>query len=206
KDNPFEGSYRGYLALVNSGLEMPQTTQSDRYNTNFAYSIAAYSKGAIFLSQLGYVIGQDKLMETIKKYYADFKFKHPVPNDIIRTAEKVSGMELGWYLTDWTMTTNTIDYGIKEVAAQGQGTKVSLERIGAMPMPLDILVVTADGTQQTYYIPLRMMYGEKENPYPGLKRTVLQDWPWAQPGYELSLDLPLDQIQAIVIDPSQLMA
>lgn len=206
KENPFEGSYRGYLALVNSGLEMPQTTHSDRYSTNFAYSIAAYSKGAIFLSQLGYVIGQDKLMETIKKYYADFKFKHPVPNDIIRTAEKVSGMELGWYLTDWTQTTNTIDYGIKEVVAEGSGTRVSLERIGEMPMPLDLLVVGKDGSQQTYYIPLRMTYGEKENPYPGLKRTVLEDWAWAHPNYEFTLDLPLDQIQAIVIDPSQLMA
>jgi aminopeptidase N len=206
KQNPFEGSYRGYLALVNSGLEMPQTTHSDRYPTNFAYSIAAYSKGAIFLSQLGYVIGQDKLMETIKKYYADFQFKHPVPNDIIRTAEKVSGMELGWYLTDWTQTTNTIDYGIKGVTAAGNGTRVALERLGEMPMPLDILVVGKDGSQHTYYIPLRMMYGEKENPYPNIERTVLKDWPWAYPDYDFTLDMPLDQIQAIVIDPSQLMA
>src|SRR5690606_37172270 len=157
-----------------------------------------YSKGAIFLSQLGYVIGQDKLMETIKKYYADFQFKHPVPNDIIRTAEKVSGMQLGWYLTDWTQTTNTIDYGIKGVTAAGNGTRVALERLGEMPMPLDILVVGKDGSQHTYYIPLRMMYGEKENPYPNIERTVLKDWPWAYPGYDFTLDMPLDQIQAIV--------
>lgn len=206
KQNPFEGSYRGYYALVNSGLEMPQSTHADRYTTNFAYGISAYSKGSIFLSQLGYIIGQDKLMETIKKYYEDFKFKHPVPNDIKRTAEKVSGMELNWYLTDWTQTTNTIDYGIKSVEADGEKTKISLERIGEMPMPLDILVVGEDGTQETYYIPLRMMFGEKENPYPNLKRTVLEDWPWAYPSYEFTLDMPLENVKAIVIDPSQLMA
>ncbi len=206
KQNPFEGSYKSYYALVNSGLEMPQATHADRYTTNFAYSIAAYSKGSIFLSQLGYVIGQDKLMETIKKYFDDFKFKHPTPNDIKRTAEKVSGMELNWYLTDWTQTTNTIDYGIKSVEADGNNTKVTLERIGEMPMPLDILVVGADGTQETYYAPLRMMYGEKENPYPGIKRTVLEDWPWAYPTYEFTLDMPLENVKAIMIDPSQLMA
>ena len=206
KQNPFEGSYRGYYALVNSGLEMPQTTHADRYTTNFAYSISAYSKGSIFLSQLGYVIGQDKLMETIKKYFDDFKFKHPVPNDIKRTAEKVSGMELDWYLTDWTQTTNTIDYGIKSVEADGDKTKVTMERIGEMPMPLDILVVDKNGNQETYYVPLRMMYGEKDNPYPNLKRTVLEDWPWAYPTYEFSLDMPLDNVKAIMIDPSQLMA
>ena len=206
KDNPFSGSYQGYYNLVASGKEQPQTTHADRYDLNFAYGIAAYSKGAIFLSQLGYVIGQDKLMETLRKYYQDFKFKHPTPNDFIRTAEKVANMELHWYLTDWTQTTNTIDYGIKQVAAEGQKTKVSMERIGSMPMPMDILVIYNDNTQETFYAPLRMMYGEKDNPYPNLKRTVLQDWPWAYDHYDFMLDRPLSNIKAIVLDPSQLMA
>nr|WP_299386258.1 M1 family metallopeptidase [Allomuricauda sp.] len=206
KENPFEGSYKGYYALVNSGLEKPQSTHADRFATNFAYGIAAYSKGAIFLSQLGYVIGQDKLMETVRKYYEDFKFKHPVPNDFKRTAEKVSGMELDWYLTDWTQTTNTIDYAIKNVSAEGNKTKVVLERIGDMPMPIDLLLAKADGSQETYYIPLQMMRGEKANPYANLKRTVAKDWTWAHPTYELLLDVPLEEVQALVIDPSQLMA
>lgn len=206
KENPFENTYKGYFNLVNSGKEQPQTTHADRFELNFAYGISAYSKGSIFLSQLGYIIGQDKLMETLRKYYKDFKFKHPVPNDIKRTAEKVSGMELDWYLMDWTQTTNTIDYGIKEVAADSGKTKISLERKGLMPMPLDILVVYTDGTQETFYTPLRMMRGEKENPYSQLKRTVLEDWPWANPAYDFVLDKPLESIKGIVIDPSQLMA
>ena len=206
KENPFESSYQGYYNLVASGKEQPQTTHADRYELNFAYGVAAYSKGAIFLSQLGYIIGQDNLMETLRKYYQDFKFKHPTPNDIKRTAEKVSGMELDWYLTDWTQTTNTIDYGIKAVEAEGQKTKVSMERLGLMPMPIDILVLYNDGTQETYYAPLRMMYGEKENPYTNLKRTVLPDWPWANTNYDFILDRSLNNIKAIVLDPSQLMA
>ncbi|MGB5818787.1 MAG: M1 family metallopeptidase [Saonia sp.] len=206
KENPFEAVYNGYYALVNSGKEHPQTTHADRYDLNFAYGISAYNKGAVFLSQLGYVIGQDKLMETIRKYYTDFKFKHPVPNDIKRTAEKVSGMELDWYLTDWTQTTNTIDYGVKEVVADGEKTKVVLERIGLMPMPLDILVVYSDGTQETFYVPLRMMRGEKENPYPDLDRTIVPDWPWAYRTYEFTIDKPIVNISGIAIDPSQLMA
>jgi len=206
KDNPFENTYKGYRNLALSGMEQPQTTHADRYGYNSAYGTSAYSKGSIFLSQLGYIIGQDKLMETIRKYFDDFKFKHPTPNDIKRTAEKVSGMELDWYLTDWTQTTNIIDYSIKEVFADGNKTKINMERIGLMPMPLDILVVYADGSRETFYAPLRMMRGEKENPYPDLKRTVLPDWPWAYPTFEFSVDRPLSGIRAIVIDPSQLMA
>ncbi len=206
KDNPFEGAYKGYYRLATSGKEQPQTTHSDRYALNFAYGVTAYSKGEIFLAQLGYVIGQEKLMEALRKYYDDFKFKHPTPNDIKRSAEKVSGIELDWYLTDWTQTTNTIDYGVKAVSDMDGKTKVTLERIGLMPMPQDILVVYEDGTQETFYAPLRMMRGEKENPYPSLSRTVLPDWPWAYPTYDFTIDRPVGEVRAIVLDPSQLMA
>jgi len=206
KENPFSNAYKSYYFLANSGKEQPQTTHADRYNANTPYSIGAYSKGSVFLAQLGYIIGQDKLMEAVRKYYADFKFKHPVPNDIKRSAEKVSGMELDWYLTDWTQTTNTIDYGIKAVTADGSKTKISLERIGLMPMPIDLLVVYQDGTQETFYAPLRMMRGAKENPYPQLERTVLNDWPWSFPNFDFNIDKPLGSIKAILIDPSQLMA
>ncbi len=205
-ENPFESSYKSYFALVRAELEQPQTTHADRYGQNFAYGVAAYSKGSIFLSQLGYVIGQDKLTETLRKYFEDFKFKHPAPNDIKRTAEKVSGMELDWYLTDWTQTTNTIDYAVKEVVAEGNKTKVVLERIGLMPMPLDILVMDVNGTPQTYYVPLQMMRGEKDNPFTDIKRTVAKDWSWAHPTYELIIDVPLDKLAGINIDPSGLMA
>ena len=206
KENPFQGSYNSYYKLVESGLEQPQTTHADRFDVNFAYGTAAYSKGSIFLAQLGYVIGQDKLMQALRNYYENFKFKHPVPNDIKREAEKVSGMELDWYLTDWTQTTNTIDYGIENVVADSGKTKISLVRNDLMPMPLDILVVYQDDTQETFYTPLRMMRGEKENPYPNLDRTVLEDWPWAFPTYDFTIDKPLESIKAVVIDPSQLMA
>ena len=206
KDNPFENTYKGYRNLALSGMEQPQTTHADRYGYNSAYGTSAYSKGSIFLSQLGYIIGQDKLMETIRKYFDDFKFKHPTPNDIKRTAEIVSGMELDWYLMDWTQTTNTIDYNLKDVADAGAKTKVTMERKGLMPMPMDILVVYNDGTRETFYAPLRMMRGEKENPYPDLKRTILPDWPWAYPTFEFSINRPINEIRAIMIDPSQLMA
>ncbi len=205
--NPFSGSYRGYQYLVKSGKEQPQTTHSDRYAENTPYSIAAYSKGAIFLAQLGYVIGQDKLMETIQKYFQDFKFKHPTPNDIKRTAEKVSGMQLDWYLMDWTQTTNTIDYALTNVAAKNlESTAVSLERKGLMPMPIDILVVYKDGTQETFYVPLRMARGGKDNPFPSIPRTVLPSWAWAYPTYDFIIDKPYESIAAVQIDPSGLMA
>ena len=205
-ENPFIGAYKGYYSMVSSGKELPQATHADRFDENRVYSITSYSKGEIFLAQLIYLIGKDNLMAALKKYYSDFKFTHPTPNDIKRSAERVSGANLDWYLTDWTKTTNTIDYGIKEVKENAGQTTVTLERIGRMPMPIDLLVEYTDGTMESFYIPLRMMSYEKENPTPSIKRTVLADWAWAFPTTEFMIAKPKSSIKKITIDPSGLMA
>ena len=208
-ENPFESSYKTYVKLVESGKEQPLSTHGDRYDENRSYSIASYVKGELFLSQLEYIIGTENTRKTLKRFYNEFKFKHPTPNDIKRTAERVSGANLDWYLTDWTQSLNTIDYGIKNVEITTdnvQRTAISLERIGKIPMPIDILVEYTDGTKDSFYIPLRMMSFEKENPTPEIKRTVLSDWAWANPNYFFEVPKAKTSIKKITIDPSGLMA
>jgi len=205
KDFPHEGSYNGYFRLAKSGVEQPQSTNANRYHYNFAYESTAYSKGAVFLGQLGYIIGRDNLYKTLQAYYNEFKFKHPVPNDIRRIAERVSGIQLRWYLTDWTQTTNTIDYGITSVEAEENATRISLERKGLMPMPLDVLIQYKDGTQEVHYIPITLMRGEKENPY-GLSWSVKKDWSWAALNYSFSINRSQEEIELITIDPTYYMA
>lgn len=201
KVNPFANAYRGYTFLATSGKEQPQGTHADRYEYNQAYSISAYSKGEVFLAQLGYVIGEENLEKTLKKYFVEWSFKHPKPLDFLRVAEQVSGLELDWYLMDWTQTTNTIDYGVKSVESKGTGTNVTLERYGLMPMPLDIDVEYTDGTKQQFHIPLRMMYGSKPT-----SATILNDWAWAYPTYEFTIDKAKPSIKSVTIDPDGFMA
>ena len=192
--NPNAGPYRGYNYVVSNGIEEPLSTQADRYNTNTAYSVASYTKGSIFLSQLEYIIGQENTAKAIKKYFTDFSFKHPTPNDIKRSAEKVSGLNLEWYLNEWTQTIHTIDYGIKSV----EGTTVTLERIGLMPMPIDVDVVYTDGTKESFNIPLEMMRGSKPT-----SAKVLSDWAWTSPTYSFEVS---KTVKSVEIDSSKLMA
>lgn len=205
KEFPLEGSYRGYYGLATSGVEMPQATNANRYEHNYAYERAAYSKGAVFLGQLGYIIGQDKLFKTLQTYYDEWKFKHPLPNDLRVIAERVSGIQLQWYLTDWTQTTNRIDYAIEAVNATEKGTEIHLERKELMPMPQEVLIQFKDGSMALHYIPISLMRGEKENTY-DLPWTQEKDWTWANPKYSFTIDQPKENIEAIVLDPSNLMA
>ena len=207
ENNPFplSGSYKSYLNLALSGHEQPQSTNANRYDYNMAYESTAYSKGAVFLAQLGYVIGQENLSKTIKDYYDTHKFTHPTPNDFRRIAERVSGIQLKWYLTDWTQTTNQIDYGIKSVKETNKNTTITLERIGSMPMPLDVLINYNDGSYEIQYIPISLMRGEKKNPY-NLPWSINKDWAWSRPEYTLLIEREKKDITAIVIDPTGYMA
>ena len=204
--NPHTDSYTSYYNLVKSGKEQPQTTHADRYDENRPYGIQAYSKGNIFLSQLEYLIGKENLLKTLKRYYFNYKFTHPTPNDIKHTAELVSGANLDWYLTDWTKTTNTIDYGIKFVSQLDKGTEITLERIGRMPMPIDILITFQDGSQESYYIPQTLMRWNKENENPNIKRTVLKGWDWAYPTFTFLINKEKSAIKNITINANGLMA
>ncbi len=204
-NDPHRGSYGGYYGLVRSGLEEPMSTHADHYNTNRAYGSAAYSKGAVFLEQLGYIIGAENRDKGMLRYFETWKFKHPNVNDLIRVMEKTSGIELDWYKEYFVFTTKTIDYGIKEVRATDSETKLILERVGDMPMPLDVVVTYADGTQELYYIPLEIMRGSKPTES-NIKRVDAKRWSWTHPYYELSIPKGAGQIKSVEIDPSGRMA
>ena len=173
------------------------STHADRYMYNRSYSTSAYRKGALLLAQLKYIIGEKDFEATLKRYFKDWAFKHPTPNDFIRCAEKTSGMELEWFLTDWTQTVNTIDYAVKKVGLLGSETEITLERVGLMPMPVEVEVVLKDGKKLNYYIPLQMMRGEK--PTEGSVR-LLGDWAWAYPVYRFKIGVAGSEIKTVTID------
>lgn len=198
-------SYRNYYALQKSPYEEPMTTHSDHYNTNFAYSNAAYSKGAVFLEQLGYIVGAKVRDSIMLVYYDQWKFKHPTPDDFIRVAEKVSGIELDWYKEYWVNSTKAIDYTIGNISSENGKTQITLKRIGKMPMPVDVVITFKDGTKELHYIPLNLMYGSKtaEDATP---RFVHEEWRWTHPEYVFETSGNLRDIKTIEIDPSGRMA
>lgn len=205
--NPFGSTYKSYYNLIAKGMQEPLSTHSDHYLTNRAYSTSAYSKGSIFLTQLSYIIGWENMMKTLQEFYSQYKLTHPTPNDLKRTAEKVSGAVLDWYMIDFTQTNNTVDYAIQFVEELQKGQSlVTLERIGRAGMPLDILVTYQDGTMESFYVPYSSMHWVKPNPYVELERTVLDAWGWAQPQYKFIINKPKSSIKSIMIDPSQFMA
>ena len=177
----------------------PMSTPSDYFDANWGYDVVAYHKGAIFLNQLKYILGEQPFWNGIKKYYSNWQFKHPDGDDFIHCMELASGIQLKWYLDLWTRTTKSIDYAIGTINRDGPSTVIQLLRKGNMPMPIDLRITLKNGAVFNYTIPLVSMYGHKNDK--GV--TVEKPWSWTNPEYKLVVPHPYENISKIEIDPEK---
>ena len=120
------------LFYLKSGKEQPQALHADRFDFNAAYSISAYSKGAVFLDELGYVIGEENLTKPLQRVL--YELNSNIPIRMISTAEKVSGLQLDWYMNYWTETTEFIDYVVEGLSKNN----IELMRKAACPCLLTL--------------------------------------------------------------------
>lgn len=200
---PHKGAFDSYIQLAKSDFNEPLTTHADQYITNTAYSINAYSKGEVFMEQLGYIIGAEVRDRVLLEYYNRWHFKHPNPTDLFRVAEDVSGLQLDWYRTFFVNTNKTIDYAIDSLWGENGKMKVRFRNNGSMPMPLDIELQFKDGSRELAYIPQYLMFGEKINEEPAIKRTVGEPWKWTHSFYTIEINRKLTDLKIIEIDPGQ---
>ena len=204
-ENPWADDYEGLRTLDSLGLREPLCTHGDWFNTNYAYGISSYSMGSVFLVQLSYITGMQHFDTGLHRYYSEWGFKHPTPVNFLRVFEKLTHLELDWYLQQYIYSVNAIDYRISSVDKKGGGTVINLQRKGLFPMPVDIAVTLKDGSVQYHTIPLDIMRGAKKTD--GNKTfSAAAPWAWVNPSYQLVLDIPFNSVLKVQIDPSGRLA
>ena len=200
------GNYKSYYYIAKSDYEEPLTTHADHFNTNVGYSVAAYSKGCVFMEQLGYIVGAAVRDKILLEYYKQWRFKHPNASDLVKLSEDVSGLKLDWYKEYWCNTTKKIDYAIDSLWEENGVSKIRLRRIGQMPMPVDLQLTFKDGTTELHYVPLNLMFGEKTAEDKNQNRIVHEEWRWTHLTYIVELKHRLTDLKKAEIDPTKRMA
>ncbi len=203
--NPFVKSIQRYVDFAKSGEEAPASWLADHYDSGRSYSVASYTKGQLYLVELGYIMGEDNLSKALRQYYIDWAMKHPTERDFLHIAQKVSGMDLKWFHHYWINTTKTIDYAIKDVKYGDNFTTVTLSNKGEIPMPIDFSVITKDRKVQHYHIPLNMMRTPKTKDFFG-DFKVLDYWNWTSQEYTLTIPFGKKDLLVMGIDFSQRLA
>lgn len=76
----------------------------------------AYAKPATALNVLREtVMGRELFDYAFKKYAERWKFKHPTPDDLFRTLEDASAVDLDWFWRGWFYGTEPVDIAIDRV-------------------------------------------------------------------------------------------
>jgi hypothetical protein len=197
--------YGSYANMAKSAFDEPMCTHANMFSTNFAYNTNSYSKGKLFLLQLGYITGEKTLERIMLDYYKQWAFKHPTADDFVKIAEQQSGMQLQWYKNYMVHTTKTVDYSIDSLWEENGESKIRLKRIGEMPMPIDLQLSFKDSTTTLHYIPVNLMYGTKLAENGAQVFELHEPWGWLQPYYIVSFKQRLLNLTKVEIDASKRM-
>jgi hypothetical protein len=104
------------------------------------YRFQTYQKAPLMLSMLGGIVGDQAVINAMKKYTAAWAYKHPSPWDYIFFMNNELGQDLEWFWYYWLWTTETVEGSIQDVKIAGSKTTVSVHQAGQMPSPVVLKV------------------------------------------------------------------
>ncbi|VXB11120.1 Aminopeptidase [Flavobacterium sp. 9AF] len=82
----------------------------------YQFGANAYGKPATGLNILRETImGRELFDHAFKTYAQRWMFKHPTPEDLFRTMEDASAVDLDWFWRGWFYSTDYVDLGINDV-------------------------------------------------------------------------------------------
>ncbi|KYG83901.1 M1 family metallopeptidase [Roseivirga echinicomitans] len=101
-----------YMGLPKDQLE-PIMTNSENI---IGFGNNAYAKAATGLNILRETImGRELFDFAFKEYAQRWAFKHPTPDDLFRTLEDASAVDLDWFIRGWYFTIDNTDIAIDDV-------------------------------------------------------------------------------------------
>lgn len=156
------GAMRGYLNVVEAGVEVPIMDHTDYADNGFGRSIAAYSKPGMLMHSLRHMMGEDRFDAAYRDYVDTWSYKHPMPWDFFRMMEEAVGTDLDWFWQAWFYQTATLDQALESVRPADGGLEVTVRNLSDAVMPVELVVELADGTNSTHVWPVNVWAGTRE--------------------------------------------
>jgi len=144
EDEPSLSQYfwYAYAFEASRGQDQPGNLSADKYLEQ-NYGSIVYAKSAVLFNYLAEYLGQEMFTAAMKNYFVQWKYKHPKPDDLQESLERVSGKNLDWFFQGLLLSDIKQDHGIKGVNYTDDSTLVKVlvknyTRVAA-PVKLDVL-------------------------------------------------------------------
>ena len=170
------------------------------WSANYAgtgYGFQTYQKTPLMLSMLGGIVGDEAVINAMKKYTATWAYKHPSPWDYMFFMDHELGQNLDWFWYYWLFTTESVEGSIEGVESVNGKTIVTVRQDGEMPSPVVLKVEFEESGEAIKPMPNATMVDPT---------TAEVTWPvtvWFNGSrtYDAELDFGPRKIKKITLDP-----
>jgi Peptidase family M1 domain len=129
-----------YLANATRNLDQPIEELSAEY-TSLNYGGIVYSKTALVFDYLMAYLGEKLYDKCMQRYFNEWKFKHPQPEDLQHIFEEETSKDLSWFFNGLIKTTNKVDYKLarsKKDTANPENILLKIRNKGKIHGPFSI--------------------------------------------------------------------
>jgi hypothetical protein len=197
--------YNGYMNDAARNVETNINVHSDMYNGGIRHNGGyrqVYSKTAVMLYNLQYVLGDSLFREAMHHYFIQWKFAHPYLEDFRNSIIQYTHVDLNWFFDEWIETSKTIDYAITCVRAGKTEDEYAIKfKRKGMQMPIDFSVIGKNDSIYSYHIPNNWFV--KQTTAKVLPRWI--GWDKVKPTYTAIVKIP-GGIYDVLIDSSTRLA
>src|SRR6266545_608536 len=120
--------------------DFPLTRFRSRYNA--VTEAVGYGKTAMVFNMLREKVGDAQFTKALQQFYRDNRFRQASFDDIRRSFEAVSGLDLRSYFDQWIKDVGTPELKLEQATVQGARLTITLSQVQAgRPFALDVPVV-----------------------------------------------------------------
>ncbi len=153
-DSPGEARlsfYDDYKNHMGDFIDVPIFVVSD-YLKRPVYLFNSYVKPAVFFLILRDVLGDELFKKALQEFMMRWHGKHPMPYDLFFTFMNVTGQNLDWLIQPWFFEYGYADLALKEIQLENNTYRITVEKKGHYPVPIDLQINYADGGTDTIHI------------------------------------------------------
>lgn len=129
--------------------DLPIITPADELRNGYGNN--AYGKAAIGYLALKDMLGDELFGKALHGFMDRWHGRHPIPWDMFNSFNDITGRDLNWFWQSWYFSNAYNDLAIRGVLRTRAGYTVTLDNIGGMPAPVDIVARYTDGSSATFH-------------------------------------------------------
>ena len=149
-DFPRIREIKNFEDFAGNETEMPLIVPSVSLDYR-SYRTSAYVRSSLAYRFLDDFLGDSLFLSALWEFMNDWHGKHPIPYDFFFTFNRITGKDLSWYWKPWFFEFGYPDLKLSKAYVEDYILKITIQKIGKIPIPVAIKIINFDGSQDKIY-------------------------------------------------------